>query len=96
MCISVVNCVLESVTSLVFFHSVKERAVSLSVTLGRAVKTADLVDHGAGRQRGRRGGIRPGEDVPKGGAGGEGDVNVMVVQDLLDGFGEGGMECLDS
>ena len=38
------------------------------------------------------------EDVPKGGVGGEGDVNVVVVQDLLDGFGERwmeGKECLE-
>ena len=61
---SVVNCVLEFVTSLIlmFFHSVKEGAVGLSVVLGRAVKTADLVD-GVGRQRGRRGGLRPGEVI---------------------------------
>ena len=42
-----------------FFHSVKEGAVGLSVVLGRVVKTADLVD-GVGRQRGWRGGLRPG------------------------------------
>ncbi len=75
----------------------REGAIGLSVVLRRAVKTADLVD-GVGRQRGRRGGLRLGEDVPKRGVGGEGDVNVVVVQDLLDGFGEGGMEgkeCLE-
>ncbi len=60
---SFVDGVLKSVASLVFFHSVEERAVGLSVVLGRAVKTADFVDC-VRCLRGRRGGLGLGEDVP--------------------------------
>ena len=88
---SVVNCVIQSVASLVFFHSVEEGAVGLSVVLGGAVEAADLVD-GVGSLGGGRSSLCLGEEVPEGGVGGEGDVDVVVVEDLLDGFGEGGME----
>ena len=78
------------VAGLVLLDALEDRAFRLANVEGRAVAARDLVDD-VGRAIRRRRGLRAGERVPEGGRGGEGNGNVVAVEDSLDAGGEGRM-----